>query len=438
MLRTIFVLAIATVGLIFAVQGALYSLMFYLWFAYFRPEQWLWTDFISSLNLSYAVGLWTVALTLFSRARLQMNLRVLLLAAFLIQALLSVVLSPHSVYAWPFWIEFAKAAVIAYVIAVLASDQSSFRLILLTIALSLGFEGAKQGWAQLVLNPGATNNNKLPVLGDNNGVAVGMLMLVPILTTLAATSTKRWQRLLFQFMAIGVVYRAISTYSRGGFIAAAALGLFYVLRSHRRVPALIGIVLAVAIIVPALPTAFWDRMSTIKAPAEVTDESALGRLHFWDVAITMANRNPLFGIGHNAYNVAYDEYDFSHGAFGPQRSVHSAWFGVLAELGYPGLILFISQVLLAFAAAWRARRVAALDPELADLRKFAFAIEAALVAFVIGGSFVPFQYNEMFWHVIGLSIALDVMTRAAMLKKGAGPVLADLGVGRGGAAALAS
>ena len=438
MLRTIFVLAIATVGLIFAVQGALYSLLFYLWFAYFRPEQWLWTDFISSLNPSYVVGLWTVLLTLFSRVRLQLNLRVLLLAAFLIQALLSVVLSQYSVYAWPFWIEFAKAAVITYVIAVLAADMSSFRLVLLTIALSLGFEGAKQGWAQLVLNPGATNNNKLPVLGDNNGVAVGMLMLVPILTTLAATSTKRWQRLLFQFMAIGVVYRAISTYSRGGFIACAALGLFYVVRSHRRVPALIGIALAVAIIVPALPNAFWDRMSTIKAPAEVTDESALGRLHFWDVAITMANRNPLVGIGHNAYNVAYDAYDSSHGDFGPQRSVHSAWFGVLAELGYPGFILFVSQVLLAFAAAWRARRAAALDPELADLRKFAFAIEAALVAFVIGGSFVPFQYNEMFWHVIGLSIALDVMARAAMLEKGAGPSVAGLGSARGGAAALAS
>ena len=118
--------------------------------------------------------------------------------------------------------------------------------------------------------------------------------------------------------------------------------------------------------------------------------------------------------------------------------MHSAWFGVLAELGYPGFILFVSQVLLAFVAAWRARRVAALDPELADLRKFAFAIEAALVAFVIGGSFVPFQYNEMFWHVIGLSIALDVMTRAVMLEKGAGPSIAGLGSDRGGAAALAS
>ena len=40
MLRTIFVLAIMGIGFVYAFQGAIYSLMFYLWIAYFRPEQW--------------------------------------------------------------------------------------------------------------------------------------------------------------------------------------------------------------------------------------------------------------------------------------------------------------------------------------------------------------------------------------------------------------
>ena len=63
--------------------------------------------------------------------------------------------------------------------------------VLIVIGLSLGFEAAKQGWAQFILNPGASNINTHPALGDNNGVALAMFMLVPILAALGATAD-RW------------------------------------------------------------------------------------------------------------------------------------------------------------------------------------------------------------------------------------------------------
>ncbi len=416
MLRFIFVAIIVIGGLFFSLQSAFYSLLFYLWLAYFRPEQWLWADSITWLNLSLIIGIWTVLLTLFSRVRLYFDLRVGLIVLFLLQSLFSVVFSNYADVAFKFWIDFAKFCVIAYLISVHGTTLKNFRLILLVIGLSLGFEGAKQGWAQLVLNPGGTNNNDMYALGDNNGVAIGMLMLVPILTAVAATASARWQRLVFQFMAIGVVYRALSTYSRGGFLAAIALGLVYIFRSQRRVPALAGVILAAVIILPVLPTAFWDRMSTIETPEEVTDASAVSRLHFWHVATLMANRNPVVGVGHNVYNLAYDEYDDAEGHFGVRKSVHSAWFGVAAELGYPGLLLFVAQIVLAFAACRRAKQAAALSGQ-NDFAKFAFAIEGSLVAFCVGGTFIPFQYTEMVWHVIGLSIALNAAAAAALVQK---------------------
>ena len=97
--------------------------------------------------------------------------------------------------------------------------------------LSLGFEAAKQGWAQLVLNPGARNDNSIPFLGDNNVVAVGMAMLTPILTALAATSTG-WYKRGSQFVNVGIVYRGLSTYSRGGFLSFGAVAGFAFLRSR--------------------------------------------------------------------------------------------------------------------------------------------------------------------------------------------------------------
>jgi probable O-glycosylation ligase (exosortase A-associated) len=280
----------------------------------------------------------------------------------------------------------------------------------------LGFEGAKQGWAQLILNPGGMNANDLAQLGDNNGVAVGMLMLVPILTTLAAISSRFSEKMLMRFFAVGVLYRAISTYSRGGFLACAALGAAYLFRSQKRVPALIGLVVATLIIVPVLPQAFWDRMNTIRTPDQVSEEedrSGAGRLHFWRIGFIMANDRPLTGVGFNAYNRVYDKYDDSHGRFGTARSVHSVWFGLLSELGYPGLVLFLIQLVLAFAACRRARRVGRAQPEYAQLSLFAFGIESGLVAFAIGGTFLPFQYTEILWHFIALSIALDYIARSA-------------------------
>ena len=411
MLRTILVLVITALGIGFAFQGALYSLLFYLWVAYFRPETWVWNDWVRNLNLSYAVGAWTVIAVVLTRVRWRFNVRVLLLGLFLLQTLLSALFTSRPDYVWPFWVEFCKTACITYLIVILVTSVADLRLALLVIGLSLGFEAAKQGWMGLLTHPGAANLNELPMLGDNNGVAVGILMLVPILTALAGTAKHKGEETFLRILAVGSLYRAISTYSRGGFLACGALGVMYLSRSSKRMAAVLGVMLVVMLIAPAMPNAFWDRMSTIN---QAEDGSALGRLHFWQVAIDMADEHPLVGVGHNAYNAVYDDYDHSNQQFGAARSVHSIWFGYLAELGYPGLLLFAVQLLLGFRAASRARKAAALNPAYAELGKFAFAIEASLVVFAVGGSFVPLQYNEMFWHVIGFSIVLNGLAAEAL------------------------
>jgi hypothetical protein len=81
---------------------------------------------------------------------------------------------------------------IGYLMLMLIDDFVKFRAVLLVMALSLGLEGAKQGWFYLLTSPGGPNTNPIPFLGDNNGVAVGMLMLVPIFTLLAQTTPGKW------------------------------------------------------------------------------------------------------------------------------------------------------------------------------------------------------------------------------------------------------
>jgi putative inorganic carbon (HCO3(-)) transporter len=406
MLRTIFVVIVFAAGWGFALQSTLYALGLYLWIAYFRPESWAWNDIFATLNLSYIAGAYLVLRTVLSGMALRLTVRSSLLFVYLAWALISTSQALNYDYSMPYWQEFAKAIVISYLITIVVQTTADLRFALMVITFSLGFEAVKQGWLQLLLNPGAPNANRIPFLGDNNLVAVGMAMLLPVIAALAATSTG-WLKRLFQFMSVGVLYRAVSTYSRGGLLALAAIGGVHFWRSPYKLRTLAAFVVLLAVVVPALPQEYWDRMATITAPAEERDQSQSGRLHFWEVAAAMASDHPILGIGHRGYEAAYNDYDWSGGELGPNRAVHSAWFGVLAEAGYPGLLLYVGIVLSSLIACGRVRRSASRGEVPNELGAYARALETALFAFIIGGSFVSFQYCEMLWHYFGLTMALE-------------------------------
>jgi probable O-glycosylation ligase (exosortase A-associated) len=431
MLRTIFVLLLVAVGTWYAFQGAYFALLFYLWNAYFRPESWVWSSLIGDLNLSFFIGIYLVAITLLSFQQFVFNGRVALLLLFFVQTVVSTVLSEYPHESWIYWVEFAKALLITYLIVVLVTDLKRYRLTLLVIGLSLGFEAAKQGWVVFVLTPGAANRNEHPFLGDNNGVAIGMMMLVPVLVSLAQTATKRWEKNLLSFMGLGVFLRGISTYSRGGFLAGAVVALFYLLRSPRRLLAIVSVVLISSIVLPVMPDEFWDRMKTINASDQDRDDSAAGRLFFWQVAQGMMNAKPLTGVGFNVFSYAYDTYDFSHGSlgYGTNRQSHSSWFGIGAEMGYPGLILLIAMLAQGLWTSFKIRRFTRGKPQYAELRMFGNAMETSLLAYCVGATFLSFQYLEMIWHFFGLSIALHgILVKAVASERLTAPAVNPIAV----------
>lgn len=406
MLRLVLVLFAISIGAYFTLQAPFYGLLFYIANAYFRPEEWVWSGFVMSLQLSLIIGSYLVISSLFSKHKFIVNGRICLIALFVLQSLLSTAMSDHSSDCGPYLIEFIRVAVITYLIVILTTDFTKVRLVILAMVLALGLEQAKQGWFYLLISPGGPNTNTIPFLGDNNGVAQGMLMLVPLIGFLAQTSDTKWKKLFFAGLFVGCLYRALSTFSRGGFLAAIGMGLTWWLRSFHKLRIAVGVILTLLIVVPVLPDAFWTRMNTIHTHGQEQDVSALGRLHFWDVALNMAAANPLVGVGFNGFNKSYDSFDTSDGAFGRQRSVHSSYLGVLAELGYPGLILFVTILGCSFTTCGQVRRLASRNEVPVDLGNAALALESSLIAYVITSAFLASQYNEMVWHFIGLTVAL--------------------------------
>jgi putative inorganic carbon (HCO3(-)) transporter len=406
-LRLVFAVAFILFGAAQSLRGAFYGLLYYLAIAYFRPELWVWSDSLQSLNLSFIVGIYVLVATLMSREKIALTLPVALIAVFCIHGLMGTLLSPYSDWCFLWWKGFAKVSLVAILIISLVNTEERLRLTFIVIAFALGFEGAKQGWAYVVMNPGEPNANGLEILGDNNGVAVGMLMLSSVLLALFQTSIKKSHKFTYGGLVVGTLFRSLTTYSRGGLLAFGAMCFMYWSRSRRRIltGVLIG-TLGVGLLA-LLPQSYWDRMQTIGATEENRDSSAASRLHFWNVAREMAFRNPIFGVGNTGFQAAYNDYDTSGGAFGRNRAVHSTWFGVLADQGYVGFIMFVSLLGWAFFTNGRVRRRTRGVAGREALFAYAGALQTALVTAAVGGTFLSYHYVEILWHFIALSFALS-------------------------------
>ncbi|MFA5976382.1 MAG: O-antigen ligase family protein [Elusimicrobiota bacterium] len=74
-------------------------------------------------------------------------------------------------------------------------------------------------------------------------------------------------------------------------------------------------------------------------------ESAEGRIGFWQVAIKLTLRHPISGVGYGQFS----ENVWQH------MTAHSSWFLAFAESGIPGGILFVSYFVMISKIAWRNR-----------------------------------------------------------------------------------
>src|SRR6186713_2058613 len=119
MLRLIFVVTILAFGTVFSMQSAFFTLLFYLWNAYFRPEEWTYGPLVLSLKLSLIIGAFLVIRTVMQVPKLKLNARTFLLLLFLVQALVGTVSSEHPLWSWYFFTDFWKVILICYLIVIL-------------------------------------------------------------------------------------------------------------------------------------------------------------------------------------------------------------------------------------------------------------------------------------------------------------------------------
>jgi probable O-glycosylation ligase (exosortase A-associated) len=242
---------------------------------------------------------------------------------------------------------------------------------------------------------------------DNNGAGLMLAMGLP-LTIYAWEAIKGWTRWIFAAGVPVLLHAVLMTYSRGAMVSLLAASPIILLRSRRRWQFL-ALAVMIASIVPILAgKEIRDRFFTLQKYS--SDDSANSRFASWGAAIQIANEYPIFGAGLRNSNLL----SYAFGADEEGRTIHSQYLQTLADMGYPGLALYLIAIGSAFTATIRSRRALRrrTDPEALRMRSMLSGIEGSLVVFCVGGAFLSIEVFELPYLLGLLAIQLWVLARS--------------------------
>ena len=273
-------------------------------------------------------------------------------------------------------------------------------------------------WNQLYSNP-------------NDLGAIALLQL-SMAVALVASEKKGWVRWAALAGVIVIPMLILMTQSRGVFLGLVVF-LAIAFAGQRRRFRFVVIVGTIAVILAALaPGNVWGRLGTMRHATSTStldevdgeDGSARQRYEIWRVAFKMIGDHPLAGVGLGAYKVNHERYaldpEFNPTAQGG-RDTHSLYFNVLAETGYPGLVLYLGMVLSVGLAAERTRRQCKRVHESAARQLL--LLEAGLVAFLAAAVFGSLPYLPHFLlHLVLLSALVILYRKDLNVIKGRQPV----------------
>jgi putative inorganic carbon (hco3(-)) transporter len=270
------------------------------------------------------------------------------------------------------------------------------------------------------------------LIDDNSGLYEGSIIscvaiaIIPLVVWLAQHGTIIKPDWKVRVYAAALIFAAllipIGTQARTGLVCIAVLAVLFIRQTKRRFLYLTGAALIGAAAIPFLPSAFSDRMETIRDYK--SDESASTRIAVWKWTWEFVQEHP-FGGGFDAYRINKIKYElpvvdangFDTGEVeSMERSVtdagrayHSSFFEMLGEQGFPGLIIWL---LIHVGGVWRMEVISRMykkrnRPDETWVAPLATALQNAQIIYLVGSLFVGIAFQPFVYMLVGMQIGLD-------------------------------
>jgi putative inorganic carbon (HCO3(-)) transporter len=321
----------------------------------------------------------------------------------------STVLAWYPAEAWPQWLKVSKILLFTFFTLFYFQDRTRLRLLFMVLALSLGFYGLKGGiW---VFRTGALGSSSVlgpegTFIGGNTEIGLALNMTLPFLLILAREEQRRWLRRLMYTMFVFSIIAIMFTYSRGAILGLPVVLMMLFLRGRRKFLGIAGIVILGYFVMLFPPKEWFDRVQSTADYEQ--DRSSRMRLESWQVAWRLALDHPLTGVGF--WTMDHDEvFSLYLTDYLRAQSAHSIWFQVMADHGFPGLILFVGLIVSCYLTMFNLKSSARGHPEAAWLVNYCQMIEASLMGYLVSGSFLSQSYWDLFYHLISFVILLKAV-----------------------------
>jgi len=259
-------------------------------------------------------------------------------------------------------------------------------------------------WNQLYGNP-----------NDLGAIALLQLSMAVALLESEPNGWVRWSALLGIVLIPMLI---LMTQSRGVFLGTLVFIALTVAGQRRQLRLLFRLGVIALLLAALTPAGVWDRVGTLRHATSATtldqvdgaEGSARQRYEIWRVGWKIVQDHPLTGVGIGAYGLYHERYalrpEFNPTAQGPRDS-HSLYLKVLAETGYPGLLLYLGMLLTVLISADRTRR--RCRGVLETAARQLLVLEAGLVAFLAAATFGSLPYLPHFLLHLVLLSGMSVM-----------------------------
>jgi len=254
-----------------------------------------------------------------------------------------------------------------------------------------------------------------------NDLAAITLLQFSLAAALVASESRGWVRRA-ALLALPVLTLVIFlTQSRGGIIGFAALAVFALPATSRagsRLRAAGMVSLLAAVVLMFAPSSVWNRLGGLRNVTETGDFQAVDpegsaeqRWEIWKTAVRIIGDHPIFGVGLDAYPAANAEYspaavggDVQLGA----RDTHSTYLNVMAELGAPGLVLFLGLLAAVVSRAESVRR--RCRQVLPRGARQLYFLELGLFGFLVAGIWGSYARISMLYiHLALIYVAAETL-----------------------------
>ncbi len=311
--------------------------------------------------------------------------------------------------AWQGWDRFGKALVMVLVTFMLVKDRQRMHWLVWLIAVSIGFYGVRGG-VFTALTGGSYHvfGPAQSFIAGNNDLAQALCMVLPLMRYLQLHTPQKYLRwgLALAMLLTGIAI--LGTYSRGGLIALVVVGGALILKSRKRI-AIVFVLVALGVVAyQFMPQKWTARMATIQHGSTVN--TAETRIQSWEFATNLAIHHPILGGGYNVY-----ESSQMWAKYGPegaiQRAVHSIYFRVLGEQGFPGILLFLGLLFVSWRCCTKIRRATRDLPGDKWAFDLASMLQVSLLAFMTAGLATTSSYFDLSFQLMAMCGLLWVMVQ---------------------------